>query len=209
MKKEKGYFIVCEGLDCAGKTTNIKRAMGYLEKDGYSVMYSKALKTNTIAGEFSKLFPSTFSLLTEILYLDKFFVRPNLSKGKMIIQDRWYYSVLAHNQENYKDKILGKIFKQFLLKPDLLVYFSVSLEERVRRLKKNIRNNDHLGLLKNPQIINEREKRYAKYYKDFEGDKVIFDTTNISETESGYKLYELIKSYLEREVVERVRKIKL
>lgn len=207
MKREKGYFIVCEGLDCAGKTTNIKIAIRYLEKDGYPVRYSKALKTNTIAGEFSKLFPSTFSLLTEILYLDKVFVRPNLNKGKIIIQDRWYYSVLAHNRENYKDKILGKIFKQCLSKPDLLIYFSVSLEERIRRLKKDIRNNDHLMLLKNQLIINEREKRYAKYYEDFEGDKVIFDTTNISEEESGYKLYGLIKSYFRER--ERVMSAKL
>lgn len=185
---EKGLFIVCEGLDCAGKTTAIKEALNYLN----NFQYSKGLKTQTWIGKFSKLFPSTFSLLLELLYSDKTRIKQQL-KEINIIQDRWYYSVLSHNRENLKDKFLERIFVLLLRKPDILVYFSVSLEERLRRLKKAEQTKDHIYLIQNPQKIQEKEERFMRYFDEFNGKKYIVDTTNNSAEETGKKLAELIR----------------
>lgn len=187
-----GKFIVCEGLDCSGKTTTIKNALKYFDKK--QIIYSKALKSNTIFGKLSRIFPSTFSLLLELLYLDKFFIRPNLKKGKIIIQDRWYHSILSHNPENKKDKFLEKIFIPRLTKPDLLIYFSVSFSERIKRLKKTSQIKDHNILLYNPERIKQKESRYIEHYNNFKGQKEIIDTTNISEKKASDKLYNLIKT---------------
>lgn len=199
-KMKGGYFVVCDGLDCAGKTTSILRAMEYFKEDDYPVLYSKGLKSNTVAGKFSSTHPSTFSLLSELLYLDLIRIRPNLRQGKTMIQDRWHYSVLSHNPENLKDQLLEKIFTPYLSKPDLFVYFTVSIDERIRRLKKAVKNKDkninHAYLLKNPTIIEQREEKFSKYYRDFLGDKILLDTTNLSEEESGYKLYESVSLHL-------------
>lgn len=189
---KKGCFIVCEGLDCSGKTTSIKHALEYFKE--VPIVYSKGLKTNIIAGRFSRLFPSTLSLLTELLYLDKSFVKPNLNQGKNIIQDRWYYSVFSYNSENPVDNFLEKAIASNLSKPDLLVYFSASPYERIRRLE--MKKKDHEALLKNPKLIDQRENRGISYYNNFQGKKAILDTTNTTEEESGYKLYKIINSFL-------------
>lgn len=190
----KGFFIVCEGLDCAGKTTVIKQAIEYLKKDNFPVSYSKGLKSNTLAGKISNIFPTTASLLTELLYLDNAYVKPSLEKGDNIIQDRWYNSVLSHNPENIKDKLLEKTLVPYLSKPDMLIYFSVSLDERIKRLKQKTRTRDHEILWRNPAIIRQKEERYISYYNNFNGSKAVLDTTNASVEESGYRLYEIIKS---------------
>lgn len=189
----KGFFIVCEGLDCAGKTTVIRQAMEYLKKDNFPVSYSKGLKSNTLAGKISNIFPSTASLLTELLYLDNAYVKPSLEKGNNIIQDRWHYSVLSHNPENKIDKLLEKILVPHLSKPDMLIYFSVSLDERIKRLKQKTKTRDHEILWQNPGLINQKEERFIRYYNDFQGPKAVLDTTNAQVEESGYRLYELIR----------------
>ena len=191
----KGLFIVCEGLDCAGKTTVIKQAMEYLKCDNFPVSYSKGLKSNTLAGKISNIIPSTASLLTELLYLDNTYVKPSLEKGNNIIQDRWYHSVLSHNPENIKDKLLEKILVPHLSKPDILIYFSVSLDERIKRLKQKTKTKDHEILWKNPAIIKQKEERYTSYFNNFKGPKAVLDTTNASVEESGYRLYEIISQY--------------
>jgi thymidylate kinase len=185
-------FIVCEGLDRSGKTTSIKHALSYFENEGYHPIYSKGLKTDTPAGRLSKIVPCTLTLLIEQLYLDKTIIMPELKKGAIILQDRWFYSVLSYNPENNTDKLLERIFVPYLSKPDLLVYFDVSLEQRIKRLE-NDRTEDHLALLENPQLIEQRKKLILEYYNSFPGNKAIIDTTTLSEEECGYNLYSLIK----------------
>jgi len=195
----KGYFIVCEGLDCSGKTTSIENALEHFKKNEFSIEYNKGLKTKTLAGTFSRKFPSTLSLLTELLYNDVILVKSRLEKGINILQDRWYYSVLSYNPENRKDKHLEKVFVPLLSKPDVLIYFTVSLDERIRRLKKSIENKDHYTLLKNPEIIKQREERYLDYFNNFKGNKAIINTKNLSEKQSGVRLYDLINYYLAKQ----------
>lgn len=190
----KGYFIVCEGMDRAGKTTSIKESIKYIEKD-YQVEYNKGLKTQTLFGKFSSRYPSTFSLILEQLYSTYFRIKPSLGKGKIVLQDRYFYTIFSHNPENKKDKLLEKLFTPFFEKPDLMVYFKVSPEERMRRLKQE-HAEEHAELIANPKIIEERDKRLLKYFERFEGKKVKIDTTGSLEKESGYKLYKIIESEL-------------
>jgi dTMP kinase len=191
----KGHFIVCEGLDCSGKTACIRRSMEQLRD--YPVIYSKGLMTDTPAGRLSMLYPSTLTLLTELAYLDERYIRPALGDGKIVLQDRWYYSVLSHNPESIVDDILERIFVPRLSGPDLLVNFSVSFEKRIERLKKNLEMN-HRDLLENPEIIYRREKRYIEHFESFRGYKAMIDTTELSEEGCGYELFSVIDEYLKR-----------
>jgi len=190
-----GQFVVCEGLDKSGKTTSMKYALEYLRNEDYPTIYNKGLKTNTLAGRFSKLFPSTSSLLLELGYLDITRIKPSLRKGEIILQDRWYYSVLSHNSYNKIDNFLEKTFVPYLSKPDILIYFTVSDDERIKRLENSDNTIDHRILIENPEIIHRREKRYEEYYREFHGYKAILDTTYTPAEETGYEIYELIKTY--------------
>ena len=185
----KGYFIVCEGLDAAGKTTTIKHALEEFQNS--SMKYNKGLKSATILGKISSLIPSTVTLLMELIYQDLKIIRPALKQGQTIIQDRWYYSVLSYYSK--KEEFLEKLFVPFLSKPDALIYFSVSLDERIKRLRMR---DDHKGILEYPEKIQARERRLLEFYTNFKGPKMIIDTTHRTEAESAHTLCALIQSVM-------------
>jgi thymidylate kinase len=189
----KGYFIVCEGMDAAGKTTSIHNAITeYRRIYGDTITYNKGLKSDSFFGKISEKFPSTITLLVEQLYQNNRIIKPELSIDNIVIQDRWYYTVLSHNKR--KEKLLEKIFTPFLSKPDALVYFSVSLEERLKRLNQDSKKAEHMEILNNPKFIKKREERMLKYYSEFDGPKIIIDTTSKTKEQSGHELYEFICS---------------
>jgi len=190
----RGKFIVCEGLDASGKTTSARHAIRELGGK-YYISYSKGLMTDTPAGRLSRLYPSTLTLLTELLYIDRRIVRPDLDEGYSVIQDRWYDSVLFHNPDNPADRILERVCVPWLTEPDLLVGFTVSLGERIRRMEKRMDEHDRI-LLEDPQKIIEREERFMERFEWFDGEKEMIDTTDLTEEEAGYMLCQAIDIYL-------------
>lgn len=184
-----GRFIVCEGLDCSGKTTGIKKA---IESIGKKAVYSKGLCSETFMGRIASKFPSTFLFLAEQLYLTYFVIRPNLKKGKIVLQDRYINSIECHlpSAARAYNKLLISIAKLFLLRPDILVNFTVSKDERIKRLKQK-QSLHHKVLIEKPQLIELREEACQKQYKIFNGRKGIIDTTNMPVTESSEKLISL------------------
>ncbi|MBM3233703.1 hypothetical protein FJZ19_01275 [Candidatus Pacearchaeota archaeon] len=185
----RGLFVVCEGLDASGKTTTIKKALELL---GNEFLYSKGLKTGTIAGKLSSLFPSTFTLLLEIIYHDWFFVRKNLKNGKTILQDRWHYTVLSHNPKNWKDELLERLCVPYISEPDIYVYFKVSDEKRLERLAARENAKEHEFLINDSERRKEMEERFFRKYRDFPGEKHIIDTSNLSVEECAERLYKIV-----------------
>lgn len=172
----KRKFILCEGLDAAGKTTVIKEALKKLDE---KYVYNKGLTSDTIMGKIAPKIPSTLTFLIELVYNTKKVIEPHLERDKIVLQDRYDISVLSHvpKAERCYNKAVGKLFRRFLLKPDMLIYFTVSKDERIRRLKNQEYKKHHYDLIKNPLLIELREKKYLEFYKDFEGIKYKIDTT--------------------------------
>lgn len=178
----KGLFIVCEGLDGAGKTTTIREAMKKLD-NGF--VYSKGLKSDTIMGKIAPKIPSTFTFLLELIYNTHKKIKPALIGKKIILQDRYSLSVLSFvpNVSLFHNRLLIKALQRFLLEPDLLVYFQVEKNERIRRLKGTDSNKHHLSLINNPSLIDLREKAYYQLYESFKGNKHKIDTTGRSKSD--------------------------
>jgi len=170
----KERFIVCEGLDGAGKTTIIKEAIKKLDD---SFIYIKGLKSNTFIGKIASKIPVTFTFLLELAWNTKRKIKPALKSNKIVFQDRYDLSLLSYVPKVYRlyNKLLMNIFKKFLLKPDVLIYFTVSFDERIKRLEQN-RNKYHSLLIKNPSLIKLREKKYLELYDNFDGIKFKIDT---------------------------------
>lgn len=175
----KGKFVVCEGLDAAGKTTVMKHA---LKKLGNDYVYNKGLTSDTVIGKVAPKIPSTLTFLIELLYNTKRRVKPFLESGKTVLQDRYYLSVLSHvpSSSTWYNKVFVKLFEKYLLKPDTLVYFTVSKEERIKRLLEMGYNKHHYDLISNPTLIDLREEKYSEFYNKFKGTKYKIDTTGKS-----------------------------
>jgi len=197
-----GLFVVCEGMDAAGKTSSIRYAMDLLagKDNDMECIYSKGLKSDSAFGRISARFPSTLTLLLELLHQEHSVIRPALEGGAVVIQDRWYYSVLSHNPDNPADRLLKGLICPYLPPPDVLFYFSVSIDERLARLRKGLPNRYHDMMIENPDIICDRETRLRAFYDGFEGSKYLIDTTGKTVSESGNRLEELILGYAKKRV---------
>ena len=206
----KGLFVVCEGLDATGKTTTIKKAMEYLP----NTVYSKGLCTDTPVGRLAREQRSTYAFSLELLYVDKHIVRPSLAAQRVVLQDRWYDTVYSHNFPNELDRIMEQTTVPHLTRPDVLVYFSASLEERLKRIKErgNRKTAETLDLLayltqdtgeklrllnelegfRHPMEMIEREARMMKRYKAFPGPRYIMDTTGRAVEDSARELSTIV-----------------
>lgn len=177
-------LIVCEGLDGAGKTTTIKELLKYNNDNTF--VYSKGLGSNTFIGKLARKFPSAFMFMLELIYINHKVIKPNLKKNKIILQDRYDASILSYpGAEKIHNRLIGKILNYFVIKPDALIYFKVSLEERIKRLENDNHNKYHISLSKNPALITTREDKYLSLYNQFKGYKTKINTTNLKVEEAA------------------------
>ena len=72
-----GKLIVCEGLDCSGKTTAIEEVIN----SNPEYVYSKGIGSNSRFGKIARKFPSTWMFLSELVYNTYVHIIPNLKKN--------------------------------------------------------------------------------------------------------------------------------
>ena len=185
----KGKLIVCEGLDCSGKTTTINEILNNNKK----FIYSKGIGSNTFIGKISRKFPSTLLFFIELIYFVITKIKPNLKKEKIILQDRYDISITSHVPLTNRlyNKLLIKIFKKFIIKPDAIVYFYLPLNEHIRRLKQKGAKYE-LILANNPILISSKKREYQKWYEQFKGPKIKINTGKNNIKQSAKKVTNFI-----------------
>jgi thymidylate kinase len=177
----KGKLVICEGLDCSGKTTAIEK----ITDSDSKYTYSKGIGSNSWFGKIARRLPSTFMFLFELIYNIHTHILPNLKKGKIIMQDRYEISITSFvpNVNKWHNQLLIQIAKPLIVKPHAIVYFYLPLEERIKRLRQKGKKYEII-LAANPDMIILREKEYEKWYNHFDGPKIKINTwsNNIAQT---------------------------
>lgn len=183
-----GKLIICEGLDCSGKTTAIEELIN--SNPGY--VYSKGIGSNSRFGRTARRFPSTFMFLSELVYNTYTHILPNLKKDKTVLQDRYDVSVTSFvpNTNRWYNLLLIHAAKLLIPEPDAIVYFHLPLEERIKRLRQKGKKYE-IMLVENPRMIILREGEYEEWYKQFGGPKIRIDTqeNNIEQTARKLKIF--------------------
>ncbi|MEF3280962.1 MAG: dTMP kinase [Elusimicrobiota bacterium] len=145
--KKKGVFILFEGPDRSGKTTQAKLLCDFLKKSGFKVLMTRE-PGGTDVGEkireilldpSNKIFPLTELLLYEASRAQHVFekIKPAIDKGYIVICDRFTIATMAY--QGYGRKIELKLVKDLNdiatlgLKPDIIVGFKISDEEYEKR----------------------------------------------------------------------------
>jgi thymidylate kinase len=195
-----GLFIDIEGLDGSGKTTCLKNAVEML-KD-WDIICLKAVGSDTFLGRLARKMghrkSGTFFFLLETLFITWFPLRKALDDGKIVLMDKYFFNVASHVPEvnTLLNKMLIKILGNLIFEPDLIFFFTVSLPERIRRLKAGPENRFHQRLIANPGWIIERENAYKGIVYD-SGVKVIrIDTTELDIRNTAERLHDSIINYI-------------
>ena len=141
-----GKFIVFEGLDGSGQSTQAKLLNDFLVKKNFKVVLTKEPTKNSQAGKkirdiLDKKAKVTPTQLQKLFardrkeHLEKVII-PALKKGKIVISDRYFFSSFAYGSSSGLDlDWLIKLNDSFLL-PDLTFILKVKPTICIERIEK-------------------------------------------------------------------------
>jgi dTMP kinase len=142
----KGFFLVLEGIDGSGKTTIALKLKEVYEERGKRVLITREPSDN-ILGRFIRdylnkvakadrdpIFEALAFAADRALHLREV-IEPYISKGYLVISDRYLYSSLAYQSINgIECKWLLEVNK-YMLKPDLAIFLDVKPRSAIKRIK--------------------------------------------------------------------------
>lgn len=205
-KEQSGKFIAFEGGDGSGKTTMVARLGKYLSTLGYNIvetrepggmaetlpirqlLFDQRLKNDGVAQLFLFAADRRAHLLLRVI--------PEISKGKLVISDRFYLATRVYQGEkgvDPKDVLLVEnlaiTFDGKRLEPNLGIILDVTPEVGVTRSNKRGETN-HFD--EDPlEVHGRRREAYLRLGKEL-GWEVI-DTSSLSEDEVFEKLVGVLK----------------
>ncbi len=192
-----GKFIVIEGLDGSGNTSQASLLKNFFVKDNYQTILTKEPTQKSEAGKKIKEILENKTKI-EAIELQKLFkedrdwhlkniIIPALEEGKIVISDRYCFSSFAYGAADGVglDELI-KMNKNFLL-PDLTFILKVGPEICIKRIEKR-------GL---PKTLFEKERQLSKVWKVYEKLPKMFENIVIIDGEKTIKeVFEEIKKVI-------------
>ena len=162
----RGRFIVVEGIDGNGKSTQSKLLARWLKKKGILVLLTHEPSRKTALGKkITKLTKS--KKLSSEKWLELFTkereehlrieIMPALKKGITVISDRYYYSTLAYQLPESR----WKSYARRLMKPDLTLIFDAPEKIAMKRITKS-RKHSKRAIFENENFLKTVRKKYLK-----------------------------------------------
>lgn len=150
MSEQRGRYIVWEGSDGVGKTTNILRAVAESEKRGIQTLQvrepgftrmGKIIRQILLSNESGDIAPETeYALfLADRSHLARSVIEPALINGIDVHSDRNWWSGLGYQSAGggMKAEMLIEMTKMIMpewyIKPDIGIVLDIDDEERQRR----------------------------------------------------------------------------
>jgi len=141
----KGKLIVIEGTDGVGRSTHTGLLKQWLENNGHAVL-DTGMTRSALAGEGLKEAKEGHTLgavTMTLFYATDFADRlenemiPALRAGFVVLTDRYIYSLMARALVRGADPEWVRQVHDFALKPDIVVYLRVTIEELITRVVQN------------------------------------------------------------------------
>ena len=148
--RKRGHFIVFEGIDGSGKTTQIKKLQEYLESRGRKVFVTAEPTVSSTGGALrdalSGIAKKNEYEMAAMFVLDRIFHNTNevwgiekmLSEGYDVLCDRYYYSSMAY-QGSATDfewvKAMNLLCPE-IRTPDACLFLDLTPQESLERIFK-------------------------------------------------------------------------
>jgi len=194
---EKGFLIVFEGIDGAGKSTQAETLLKRLLGRGFDVLYYREPSMGRWGREIKEkaLHPDSITPEEELnLFLRdrkenvEKNLKPALKRKKIVILDRYYYSTIAYQgAKGINKERIKRMNEEFVVEPDLVFILDINPKKGLKRIK-NRGKRDKLF---------EREEYLVKVrniFRSFKGRKFIHINTSKPEEEISKKIEEIVLS---------------
>ncbi len=192
-----GKFIVLEGLDGSGQSTQASLLGDFFIKNGKDVVLTKEPTQTSEAGKkIKKVLEENIEinpLELQKLYaqdraehLEKVVV-PALKQGKTVISDRYFFSTFAFGTAHGADlEELIKMNDNFLY-PDLVFLLKVDSKVCIERIEKRA----------DPRTLFEREEKLEKVWQVYNTFPLRFENIKLINGEQSIEqVFDEVKSYL-------------
>ena len=190
---KRGFLIVIEGIDGAGKTTHARKLVRWLRKKGIRTRYTFEPTRGAIGRILEKMaskrkvdvrVEALLFAADRIDHLNKI-IRPLLEKGFIIISDRYVHSSIAYQSITVGDQGWVEELNKFAEKPDLVILLDVDPETGLKRIKRK------RGRFERIEILKKVREKYLEL-AEREGFKVINANRGVEE------VFEDVKSSVEK-----------
>ena len=140
---DKGLFIVFEGIDGGGKSTQIKMLAEYFKDKGYQVEFHMEPTEGSVGSllwTYMRSKDRSFSPETEALLFaaDRIehgkTIKQSLEEGKVVISDRYLHSSLAYQGAAGVDPNWMQSLNKHALKPNLVILLDIDPERSLKRV---------------------------------------------------------------------------
>ena len=179
----RGRFIVFEGIDGAGKTTQIRLLAERLRAEGRQVAIT-AEPTTSVTGKMlrealSGRDPRTASEMAALFVLDRINhnvgeggIEQLLAEGVDVICDRYYYSSLAYqgSQTDFEWVKAMNLNCPDIRRPDICIFLDLEPKESLKRIRSN-RTSDEIEIYETEEILGTVRDKFLAVL-DTIGDKV-------------------------------------
>jgi len=179
-----GKFIVFEGIDGCGKSTQLKLISSYLfesDKSNHIFLTREPTAISKYGDEVRRLLKESSDIKKDLkkftsLYIKdrKFHVKkqilPMLKQGVIVLCDRYKYSTFAYQLAQGAD--LNYLLKQHenLIKPDLTIILDITAEEAMKRISKNTTSRD---VFEKKQFLEKVRENYLKMPDIFKDENIV------------------------------------
>jgi len=145
----RGWLIVFEGIDGSGKTTQMRRVAEALRARGLGVVELFEPTRGRFGQQIRSLAQQKHHPISPEQEMELFIrdrmedveknIRPALERGNIVLLDRYYYSTIAYQGARGLDPpMIQQRNEAFAPRPDLVLYFSLSVDEAMRRIKGDV-----------------------------------------------------------------------
>lgn len=138
-----GTFIVIEGIDGTGKSTQVRRLGEWFEKQGREVVLSreptdgpwgKKLRESAATGRLSPQDELQYFLNDRQQHVEDL-IRPSLAAGKVVILDRYYFSTMAYQgARGFDPQEIRRMNEEFAPVPDQLLILDLDVDSAHQRI---------------------------------------------------------------------------
>ena len=204
-----GKFIVIEGLDGSGKTTQLHALAANLRSLGRAVAETAEPTTNATGGlirdALSGFTPRTGAEIAALFMADRVAhnmnpvngIQKQLAEGRDVLCDRYYYSSLAYQGTVTDPEWVYHINIDCpeIRRPDLCVFLDLSDEECLRRME---RERSYREIYENENSLLAVRRRYYDIFRRLEHrDNICIVDAARSPEEVAKDVFSAVKSLLD------------
>ena len=139
----RGLFIVIEGIDGTGKSTQAARLSEWFRERGREVVLSREptagpwgrkVRESAATGRLSPEDELEYFLNDRRQHVDEL-IGPSLAAGKVVILDRYYFSTMAYQGARGFDPLeIRRKNEAFAPQPDLLLILDLEVDAALERI---------------------------------------------------------------------------